>query len=650
MPRPYRSHRVAAAAADRAARHLTSRLAPLVTPWLAAAGLLGAGALTHALWGAPHRLPWAVAGLTLSATGSAWLAWQASHERSQLARAHATVTAAAAGAWLTIATITGPLARPTVDLLAWAGGTLAASWSLRRAVRWDAPQGPTGRRWQELAERIGLGGSRWRTLARGPHREVARLELEPGTQTPADVQARRDRIASALGVPPAGVRVLPDPDRGDRAVVTIVHRDLLRQPVPWPGMPQPAASVGRAPVTLGVYEDGEPVRLALPGQHLLVTGMTGSGKSYAARVLLLDLAARPDVVLWAADTVKQTQTLGPLAPALDWLAVTRRDAEAMLAALGRVIPARAAWLGQRGLDRWEPGCGIPYLVVLIEEAPSLIRDSEQVIDLAQTARSAGVSLILSMQRASWRNIPIDARAQLGAGLCFGVKTAQDAAWTLGDDLVDQGADPSVWGQRRPGYAYLVAAGIPEDRQAVPLRAYLLTPEQARAAAHAIAASGPAELDALSTHAAGPAYAHRHQPGRDPAATPPTARQPRAETATDPGDREDLGLPPDPEPDLGVSLDDPIPDPEPEAVLPFGQPPRRLTPEQARAALARQLDAWAREGRITFAPRDLYPLVRQVGRSRAWIHGEIKRLMAEGRITAGDDPGAYQLHPLATTSP
>jgi hypothetical protein len=632
-------------AVDRAVAHLISRFMPALTPWAAAGLLWPAAAGTHALWSTPEMAPWAAAGLTLSGCLLTILTWVICHARGPIGRVHSTLTSALAMGWLTVATIAGPATRPTVDLWVWGGGTVALTWSVRRVIRPDGGGlggDGIGKRWKEgLAEKLGLGGSRWQTTSSTAHRTEGLLQLEPGKHTPRDVINQVDRLASGFQVRPGGVRATPDPDRGDQVRITVVKKDLLREVIEWSAPSHPGASLWDAPIRVGVYEDGLDAGILiaghqdLPSVHVLYHGMNGAGKSNGARASLAEVWSRRETLTWGIDVVKAEQTLGPAAEGLDWLATTRGEAEAMLEAIETMTPVRATYLARlpEPLDRWEPGCGLPFLVVLIEEAPALVADSDRFSKLAQTVRSAGICLKVSAQRASYRNMPTEGRAQLSATVCYGVRDSEDAVFALGD-LVERGADPSIWKNTRPGCAYLQAPGIADERLVVPLRSPRISIDALREAARMAAGR---ELDPVSASGIEKTYAKRTR-GAD---LHRTVVVPGA-SLSGPGDgvEEQEGAVSStrriygPDADLKVDIEDEIPDPADALVFP-ALTTAKPTPEQARATLVAQLDLLKAEGRKDFAPRDLRDVLKAAGRSRAWIHAELNRLIEEGQLTRTD---------------
>ena len=65
---------------------------------------------------------------------------------------------------------------------------------------------------------------------------------------------------------------------------------------------------------------------------------------------------------------------------------------------------------------------------------------------------------------------------------------------------------------------------------------------------------------------------------------------------------------------------------------------------ARAALVAYLDKMAAGGHETVRPRDLVELRSTVGRSAAWLSGELARLVDEGVLEDMPDRGVSGLAP------
>lgn len=466
--------------------YLLHRAKPHLPPWLAGTGAGLASLPAHYFWSGE---PGVTAGLTLASVALTGLTWWAGKSTTQQRRLHSAVTVAAASTWFTAAAIAGPGAGPLGELYFIGAPALALSWNIRQILRKNvegAGQSADG----GFLEKVGLAKTQVLRTEVGPNKASFDLQLPRGELTPDDVLKNLTRIAGALDVPKTAIRIQENPDSASRVMLTVVPLDLLKNTVPCPGPSAPGESIS-FPVVVGIYEDGAPAVMWFPGDPdearnammLLLMGMTGSGKSEGGLTALAEILTRRDVIVWASDPAKKEQTLGPLLPAIDWAALDMPSTKAMIKALTAVIPARTAWLAKYGYKQWVPACaetqadgapGMPYLVAWFEEAAKTIReiDDDVFTGLAQEARSAGVSLVLSMQRASGNQVSTDTRASLGSSWCHGVRTEQDARFALDDDVLDAGAAPHVWKDKKPGYSYLVANGVPDNAWATPMRDYL----------------------------------------------------------------------------------------------------------------------------------------------------------------------------------
>lgn len=451
---------------------------PWLWPWALCIALLPLAAGLWALWGRdPGAAPWGAVALALGTAGLSLLAWRAGRARGVIVRAHAAASVAVAGTWTMTAMLSGPFTRPVIDVwvcLLLVGGI---SWNIRRGLRGQGEEHDSG--WSTLAERVKLPGSRVMSPVRDGLQVRATIEAQRGSQTAADIVAARERIASGLGVPAQGVRLTPDPESAARAHLTVVTRDVLKTPTPWPGPSRPGQSIAE-PLVLGTRENGDPLELWLPGDHragrsathVLVTGMTGAGKSAAGRLLLAEILTRPDAQVWLIDSVKARQFTGPFRDRVTELATETDAARVLISKLPGLITERADELGARGYDQWERGCGLPYLVVHVEEAASVVASSRPFALAAQTARSAGVSLVVSLQRAVHTNLPTDVRQQLGAALAFGCRPGDERFSGLSAEVLDAGASPQTWGASRPGYCYAEIPGTDPALWSAPARTFV----------------------------------------------------------------------------------------------------------------------------------------------------------------------------------
>ena len=297
-----------------------------------------------------------------------------------------------------------------------------------------------------------------------------------GGLTAADVGSRLARVESVLRARPGAARLTPDQARADRVLLRVVRRDPLEAPIPWPG--SSATSIVE-PIVLGRFEDGEPVRIFLVGEHLLIGGATGRGKSGVLNVTLAELSVRSDVVLWAID-MKRGLELAPWRRVLDRLATTDDDAFELLAAANRVLDARAAILVNRGARTWRPSDAEPAVVVLVDELAELNPEALGLFErLARLGRAAAIILVAVTQRPSAAALGgLDARTQMTARVALGVVEARDSELILGAGRLSAG-----WRAERlsrPGYFLVLLPGLHATPR--PARAYWLTDDEVQAAA------------------------------------------------------------------------------------------------------------------------------------------------------------------------
>lgn len=641
---------------DRVKAAEVSRLLTIGRPWVAGgAGLIGA-AVFHGHWG--DSVLWAV-GLLPPTSLLTFLSWRFSHHRSLLRRVHVSGTTAAAGTWFAFATDLGPFGGHTMSYVTVVGGiTTALSWNMALAIRNQGEgrgEDILGAAFATKAEVVGLPDSRMHTIKTTAHKLLAKLVTPSGTRTLEDMQRRRGQVEAALQLPPGAVTVSEDEDRADHANVTITDPRLMKKPIPWPGPSRPGASIA-APVRPGVYQDGDEVAYTLLEHHLLTMGMTSAGKSFGG-LWNLDAEAitRKDVAIWVADITKKTQTVGAFAPAIDWLAIAKKDALAMLDTVQAIIGPRTAYLAKKRMKGWQEGCGLTYIVVHLEEASDIFdamtdKQIDKFVSTMRGARSAGIFLNVSLQRAIWSQLDTTARAQFAGFQCFGVGSSDDEKYGLPEHVIDAGANPARWLSNRPGMYYLAAPGIPEEKQAIPARGYLITDEEMRA--HALkypATERP--LDEVTVRAAGKVYA-----GRTPAALlvaqaeedEPADIVPAGLLADDvePSDDEEVDpiseyqQTPDPDPTVTVDEEAEIDVPDDDEGFTFNPSAEKMAPGEAFTELLAQLAAWADEGREEFAPKDLRPLMDRTGYGRAWIQKQLKRLVEDDDVLDHGDPGTY----------
>ncbi|NMO50935.1 cell division protein FtsK [Actinoplanes sp. TBRC 11911] len=475
---------VGIAAIGRALFRYRSELAPIVV----GLGLDLAGLLLHN----NHRGAWPlVAVLTvLVAVLAAWrgLPWGITRTEE---RVYAATTTLVAGGWLAAATAFGPGRSPLPAILIVAVVALGIPWWAHRRRRARVRVDRVIHAWPDLAEAVGLGGSRVMSAVVDTWGWRARMKLRPG-QSVTDVVARVQAIESALGTRPGAVRVEQDLAHAGRCTMRVLAVDPHAGAIPWPG---PVARTLADPIELGVFEDATKVRVPLLRRHALIGGTTDSGKSGVLNVVLGNLAACCDVVLWGID-LKGGMELRPWAPCLARLATTPDEATRLLADAVAVLDARADAAGRDNTRVWEPTQARPALVIVIDEyaeladtAPAAVPYAESV---ARRGRALAVDLLAATQRPTQKAMGGGAlRSQMSVRVCLRVRERRDV-----DLILDKGMLAAGWHAHTldaPGKFYVLADGHNQPRRA---RGYLVTDDHVRETAARYADQRP-ELDALS---------------------------------------------------------------------------------------------------------------------------------------------------------
>lgn len=586
-----------------------SKLLVLAPPWAQLCACGFTGALFHRVW--PEW--WAAAGVGGLGTVLSGLAWYVSRNRGWLGRWHATGSVLAAAGWVAGAMAEGPFGTALGYLLVVGGSAVALSWNIRAVIRMQHGDGDSDgltRVFADVASTAGIGASRLHITERTPTVVESTIVLPAGEKTADDVIKKVAHLESGLKLPPGSLLVSPDLDRADHATMRITDPRAIRKPSPWPGPSRPGASIAE-PVEPGIWQDSTTVSYTVAGHHLMVMGMTGSAKSTGAAYSLLgEIITRYDAAVFAIDITKGDQTLGAWRPSLHGFATDKDKARAMLAGLKSAIKPRTDYLAAKGLQNWEEGCGLTYLVVWLEEAPDIFealgdKGLKEWLAALKAARSAGIEYVPSLQRADWSQMPTIARGQL-AKMCLGVADSDDASFGLSDLQQERNCRPELWQSRQPGMAYIDAPSIPEDRISMPMRTWYWGKDDKVARAHALAypASGR-PLDELTAKILGQAATVPPEPDED--------EDPVREYATEEDDAVEIN---------GDQIEAPDPDSE------FGKwqfsvdGGKKMAPDAARDLFRSTLQEWAAEGRESFAMADLVELRELTGLSRPWVYKQL----------------------------
>ncbi|OUC96063.1 hypothetical protein [Streptosporangium minutum] len=641
-----------------------SKLVTLSGPWVVGILAFGVGTAFHAILASddPQVVAWTAFLLSTAVLVLTGVTYGQSHARGVWGRIHTTATTLLSGLWVTAATINGSTTVVTGRLVLIGGFTMALTWNIRTIIRlkgWDAPgamSDPLALLFGQGAERAGLAIEA-RTTAATAHKVEGAVQLEQGRQTAEDLQRKVPYIESGIGLPPGSITTSLDPDDASRAKVTISDPRVMTRPIPWPGPSRPGASVAE-PFRLALWQDLDELRYVIIGHHLQMMGMTGAGKGFGgAWNYLAEFVTRFDGAVFAGDITKGRQTLGPLEESLHRFETTPAGVKAMLSELQKQVKPRTDYLAGKGLAKWKPGCGLTYWLIWLEEFPDIFdclsdKEQEQFLSMLKAIRSAGGTIVMSLQRSDYTQMPTLARGQL-AKMCFGVENSADASFGLSERQQDAGARPELWTNAQPGMAYLDAPSIPDGRIAMPMRTYAwgidaageFDDELANAAMREHAARWPAadkrvdETTAALSRLAG---------GAKPLGVAAALLERPADLDDDPDDDDEevrnvaseyLSTD-DPDPEVQAGLDDPIDDDPDDPEWEFTPPAVTMTPQERGAALMKHLKGLWDGGARDFATRDLRPLWESTDMSRAWAQKQLKRLIEADVIGYDDDAQRY----------
>lgn len=428
-------------------------------------GYMG-GSLLTATW-------WVTAAVVVSAVVLCFLSWQFFGQRKGLyMKEHATVTVFLGHVWMLFAVWddVGDVIFGLVPCYLWLMGNvvIGLSWCLRRWANFSNGEHVAEDKKGINLEEIGLGGSYFAGKGKEENGiRKLRLRLSPG-KTIEDAKKARAKIAGLVQLPQTRVHIQELEDGRENEVdVLILNEDPFKEVHKWEGPEFPGESIAE-PITYATYEDGTRPELYLAGkdgessQHFLVMGMSGSGKSKTWQVIYGSVLTRTQVSVVFGDPSKGLQTGGPLAHGLDWFADTHAKCLDMIDGVERAILARNNYLSEKGYSHWEVDCGLNFLIFHLEEAAKFSKINK-LVDLVEAARSAGILIVYSLQRATSDRMKTSTRYNIGASMCHGVYSKRDAELGLSEYTREAGAIPHRFKDRFKGRHYMEADNIDTRR-------------------------------------------------------------------------------------------------------------------------------------------------------------------------------------------
>jgi S-DNA-T family DNA segregation ATPase FtsK/SpoIIIE len=369
------------------------------------------------------------------------------------------------------------------------------------------------RRWRSTMVLSGLGKQyrrresvpAIRRVQSSEWRDRLQIKLVAG-QCTEDVERVAPELAHSFGAEVCRVRE----HRPGRLWLDFRVRDPLTQVIPALSVPE---TVDLRSVQVGLQEDGEPWRLRVLGTHLLLAGVTESGKSSVLWSLLRGLAPaiyEGTVVVWALDP-KGGMELGP-GEAL-FKRFCAEDFEAMADMLDdavEVTQQRTRHCRQAGVRLHTPTVKEPLILVVIDEIATLTayqpdrklraRIDRSVAVLASQGRGPGVSVLGALQDP--RMEVLGMRGLFPTRVALQLDEPGQVDMVLGPGARDQGALCDKIPDSTRGVGYVRVEGVREPTR---VRAAYVTDDDIRAMAalYAPGASPGARLKAVLEGRGGP---------------------------------------------------------------------------------------------------------------------------------------------------
>lgn len=588
--------------------------------------------------------------ILISCVVLATITWKLFNQRrGHFIAPHATITVVLSHAWLIMAVWEDIgdwlFGAPTVYAFFYGSIIVALSWCIRRWAFRD--EDGNAEEQSNPFEEAGLGSARidGKNSKDIPGGRRFRLNLPIG-KTIEMAKDKRVTIAQIAGKPRSLVHVSETSSGIEGKVdVTILDDDPFKTKIYWQGPDFPGESI-TSPITYATYDTGVRPNLYIAGkdagscQHFLTMGMSGTGKSKAWQAIYGTVLNRKEVSVIFGDPAKGMQTGGPLAAGLEWFATTEDECMQQIDAVMDAIPVRTNYLTSKGLDHWQRGCGLNFVIFHLEEAARFAK-VDDLIQLIEAARSAGISIVISLQRATNDRLKTSARYNLGGNMCFGVKMKRDAAFGLSEYAIESGATPHMWQDKMPGYHYLEVTGLDATMAGHPLLTdWIDTKRLEDEVDNGTAIRTP--LDDVTSDALGPAYSAYRTRVQEGNANWQELRRNRGHD----GNTWEMGttLPGTPamleELPFNVEVIQPT-ETRTIATARFGFATPIEETEAYRQHLREIIADFKENGKESFTPGEL----KQAGfsgRSDSWITQNLKKLVNEGTISYSKETKFYSI--------
>jgi S-DNA-T family DNA segregation ATPase FtsK/SpoIIIE len=284
-------------------------------------------------------------------------------------------------------------------------------------------------------------------------------------QAPAAFEARADELAHAFGATSCRVRV----DKPRRIWLDLIHRDTLAAPLAPPLLAAADAVLDLGRLVVGMVETGREFVLRLLGNHLLVVGSTGAGKSSVVWALLWALAPAirsGRVQVFGVDP-KGGMELGR-APGLFARLVYDNGADAveLLEHVATLTRQRAAHFRESKKKAWTPEAGQPFVLLVVDELADVVayqtdrglkaRANAALQSITSQGRAPGVCVVGQVQDP--RKAVLDFRHLFPTKIAMRLDEPDQVNLALGDGARARGAAADEISEDTPGVGWVLSEG------------------------------------------------------------------------------------------------------------------------------------------------------------------------------------------------
>ncbi|MFI9332629.1 hypothetical protein ACIGZJ_34490 [Kitasatospora sp. NPDC052868] len=310
-----------------------------------------------------------------------------------------------------------------------------------------------------LAEGLAIGQVTDVTQERWGWRAIAHLTKGK----PAGLVAKLAELEVLLGVRQGGVMAQPQQAAAGSVVLRVLTGDPFDPMPPHPVYPPRSNSILK-PMVLGPSMDGEPTRITLAGQNVMVIAVPGGGKSMIVRAMADYITSCTDAIVIDIDPTGRG--LGPLRRLAAMRAYTEKAIDDALDWAIREAELRTEQMGD-DVDNFQVDDENPAVFVIVDEHPQLTpKQKQKVIKLGRIGRKARDTVILLSQDAT-SEVVGDAIADVfGIRIMLPARKADVPLVVGSDTAISEGwmphrltPSPGDWDPADAGTFYILAPGL-----------------------------------------------------------------------------------------------------------------------------------------------------------------------------------------------